>query len=59
MVYFFKSLPCLFIAAMLGGFSATGSLAGGGVGGAAVIQRSILAARPLTKGHSIFLWWHS
>ncbi len=53
LVYFSKSLLSLFIAAMLGGFSATGSLAGGGVGGAAVpIQSSILAA--LASGRRTF-----
>ena len=44
MVYFFsQSLVVVFIAAAIGGFSATGSLAGGGVGGAAVsVQSAIL-----------------
>jgi MFS family permease len=38
------TLPLLFAAAVLGGYSATGSLAGGGVGGAAQpIQNAVLA----------------
>lgn len=38
-----KSIPALFVAAALGGFSATGSLASGGVGGvAAPIQSALL-----------------
>lgn len=38
------SLPTMFVASILGGFSATGSLAGGGVGGAAFpLQTTILS----------------
>jgi MFS family permease len=41
--YFSQNLVVVFIAAAIGGFSATGSLAGGGVGGAAVsVQSAIL-----------------
>lgn len=44
-VWFNESTPALFVAATLGGFSATGSLMGGGVGGAAQpIQTAIVAS---------------
>jgi MFS family permease len=44
MVYFAPNLPVIVIAAMLGGYSATGSLAGGGVGGAVQpVQNAVLA----------------
>jgi predicted MFS family arabinose efflux permease len=43
MVYFFKGLPMLFIATSLGGYSATGSLMTGGIGGAAQpIQNAVI-----------------
>ena len=43
-IYFFPGLPMLFVGAMLGGYSATGSLMGGGVGGAAApIQNVVIA----------------
>ncbi len=45
LVYWFPMLGGLFFAAMVGGYSATGSLAGGGVGGAAQpIQSVVIAA---------------
>ncbi len=44
LVYVSGALPVLFIAAMLGGFSATGSLMGGGVGGAVQPIQSALIA---------------
>ncbi|MCL4437715.1 MFS transporter [Patescibacteria group bacterium] len=40
-----KSLPFVFIASALGGFSATGSIAGGGVGGVAAPIQNAVAAR--------------
>ncbi len=44
LVYLFPTLGGLFVAAMVGGYSATGSLAGGGVGGAAQpIQSAVIA----------------
>lgn len=59
LVYFSGALPVIFIAAMLGGFSATGSLMGGGVGGAAQpIQSALIAdltsAETRTSYFSIF-----
>ena len=43
-IYFSHGLPMLFFGAMLGGYSATGSLMGGGVGGAAApIQNAVVA----------------
>ena len=43
MVYLFKGLPILFIATSLGGYSATGSLMTGGIGGAAQpIQNAVI-----------------
>jgi len=44
LVYLSGALPVIFAAAMLGGFSATGSLMGGGVGGAAQPIQSALIA---------------
>lgn len=44
LVVFSTSIPSLFLAAMVGGISATGSLAGGGVGGAAQPIQSVLIA---------------
>jgi len=50
-VYVFHGMLPLFIAAALGGYSATGSLMGGGVGGAGQpIQSAIIAS--LTPSHS-------
>ncbi len=44
LLWFSTASPMLFLAAILGGFSATGSLAGGGIGGAVQpIQNTILA----------------
>lgn len=44
LLLFSQSLPMMYLAAAIGGFSATGSLAGGGIGGAAQpIQNTILA----------------
>ncbi len=44
LVYFSSHLAILFVASILGGFSATGSLMGGGVGGAAApIQSAVIA----------------
>ncbi len=48
-VIFSESLPALFIASIVGGYSATGSLMGGGVGGAAQPIQSALIA-DLTTG---------
>jgi MFS family permease len=43
MVFLFKSLPVLYVATSLGGFSATGSLMTGGIGGAAQpIQNAVI-----------------
>ncbi len=58
MVYFSGSLWVIFPAAMLGGYSATGSLAGGGVGGVvAPIQNAVLTGlsseRDRTKVFSV------
>ena len=44
LVYFSGALPAIFVAAMLGGFSATGSLMSGGAGGAAQPIQSALVA---------------
>ncbi|MDG6906572.1 MAG: MFS transporter [Nitrososphaerota archaeon] len=46
-----QSLPLIFLAASVGGFSATGSLAGGGVGGAAGPIQSLLVTE-ITKRSS-------
>lgn len=54
MVFFSGRLPVLFAAAMLGGFSATGSLAGGGVGGAAQPIQSAVLADLTTLGNRTF-----
>ncbi|MHB8567262.1 MAG: MFS transporter [Nitrososphaerales archaeon] len=42
MIYFSQNLIVVFIAAAVGGYSATGSLAGGGVGGAAASVQSAI-----------------
>lgn len=44
MVYFFPNLPVLLAASLVGGFAATGSLAGGAIGGAArLVETAIIA----------------
>lgn len=44
MVYVYPNLPLLFTASLIGGFAATGSLIGGGVGGAAQpVQSAVIA----------------
>ncbi|NNM86875.1 MAG: MFS transporter [Phycisphaerales bacterium] len=44
MLYLFTSVPMIFAAAVIGGFAATGSLIGGGVGGAAQpVQSAVIA----------------
>ncbi len=44
LLFFSNAIPILFIAAIIGGFSATGSLAGGGIGGTVQpIQNTVLA----------------
>jgi len=42
LIYVSEALPAIFAAAVLGGFSATGSLTGGGIGGAAAPVQSAL-----------------
>jgi Major Facilitator Superfamily. len=55
-LYFSNNLVLIFIASMLGGFSATGSLAGGGVGGAAQpIQTSIIAELTEVKERTFWI----
>ena len=59
LIYFFRGLPILYLGAMLGGYSATGSLMGGGVGGAAApIQNAVIAdltpANRRTRYYSFF-----
>ncbi|MEM0129263.1 MAG: MFS transporter [Thermoplasmata archaeon] len=50
------SLPIVFLASIIGGFSATGSLAGGGVGGAAFpLQSAVLS--DLTPGSDRTRWF--
>ncbi len=49
LIYLSKSLSVIFIGAILGGYSATGSLGGGGVGGAAIPIRTAIIA-DLAKG---------
>jgi MFS family permease len=59
MVYLSHSMVWLFVAAILGGYSATGSLMGGGVGGAAqpiqsAVIASITTSRQRTSYFSLF-----
>lgn len=55
-VYLAHSLPWMFAATMIGGYSATGSLMGGGVGGAAQpIQSAIVAS--VTESRERTFWF--
>ena len=55
-VYSFHDLPLLFVASLVGGFAATGSLIGGGVGGAAQpVQTAVIA--DLTSLHNRTLYY--
>ncbi len=57
-VCFSTSLWALFLAAILGGYSATGSLMGGGVGGAAQpIQNAILTDLSASENRTKFFSW--
>lgn len=49
-------LPALFAACMLGGYSATGSLMGGGVGGAAQPPQVVALADLTTRGNRTFIF---
>jgi MFS family permease len=54
-VYLAHSLPWLFAATMIGGYSATGSLMGGGVGGAAQpIQTAIIASLTSSRERTFY-----
>ena len=54
-VYLGHSLPWLFLAAALGGYSATGSLMGGGVGGAVQpIQSAIIASLTSSRERTFY-----
>ncbi len=58
LVFLSPKLSSLFLAAMLGGFSATGSLMGGGVGGAAQpIQSAVIADLTAAGERTAFFSW--
>jgi len=54
-VFLARGLPWLFMAAVIGGYSATGSLMGGGVGGAAQpIQSAVIASLTVSRERTFF-----
>ncbi len=56
LVFISRWLPALFLASMLGGFSATGSLMGGGVGGAAQAPQVVALADLTARGRRTFIF---